>query len=509
MRILSKMILATFALSLPIGMIACNDEDGNKDGAGGADGNDGDDDGSSTGGRTGAGGGDGTGATTGSGGGTGGSDPVIPEEECKAYPDLFCVSDCRSTEDGKGPHQRVLDTGAAFAESKTWMDGWTNWLDNSSGIGKVKVTDTISADITDDTTWTADKVYLIKGVIHVTEGAELTIEPGTIIIGEEFSGGTLVISRGSKIHAVGTKEEPIIFTSEFPDGAKARGQFGGLVVLGNASNFKSANMLVDGLAASVLNQHGPGGPAGDSGLSASDTTNDGESSGEIKYVRIEFGGTEIADGKEVNGLTLGSVGSGTEISYVQVNTTLDDCFEWFGGTVDADHLVCNNEGDDMFDTDAGWRGTIDTFFGRQMVTTKSDPNGFEWDSDLTDQTPVTHATAKNGTVCGTGEIGNPNFGAVLREKITGAIENVDFVGFDAGFDARDAFGTETAPNVTLEKVRVWASVDGEVAYDDETITNDTACQTGTTPWLCDDDVGFDEREWFSEGTDNSYIQPAD
>ena len=354
MRILSKMILATFALSLPVGMIACNDEDGATDGAGGEDGNN---DGSGTGGSDD--GSDGTGATTGtggndgSGGGSGGGPVIIPEEKCDAYPDLFCVSDCRSTEDGKGPHQRVLDTGAAFAEDKTWMDGWTNWLDNSSGIGKVKVTDTISADITADTTWTSDKVYLIKGVIHVTSGAELTIEPGTIIIGEEFSGGTLVISRGSQIHAVGTKEEPIIFTSEFPDGAKARGQFGGLVVLGNASNFKSANMLVDGLAASVLNQHGPGGPAGDSGLSASDTGADDESSGEIEYVRIEFGGTEIADGKEVNGLTLGSVGSGTTISHVQVNTALDDCFEWFGGTVNADHLLCNNEGDDMFDTHSG------------------------------------------------------------------------------------------------------------------------------------------------------------
>src|SRR6185436_3602697 len=136
--------------------------------------------------------------------------------------------------------------------------------------------------------------------------------------------------------------------------------------------------LIEGLADQPENHHGG--------------TDDADNSGSIKYVRIEYAGFQLAPDVEVNGLTMGSVGSGTSISYVEVNHGLDDCFEWFGGTVNVDHIVCNTDGDDMFDMDRGYRGTLDTAFGRKRLNPSADPSGFEWDNNKTNNAaaPVTH-----------------------------------------------------------------------------------------------------------------------
>src|SRR5690606_18187414 len=121
-----------------------------------------------------------------------------------------------------------------------------------------------------------------------------------------------------------------------------------------------------------------------------------------------------------------AVGSGTEIHHVQVNTTLDDCFEWFGGTVDAHHLVCNNAGDDMFDVDEGYVGTISEAFGRQVNPVSSDPNGFELDSHSGGtNTPITTVSAMNVTLCGTGDEEQAlTYGMVLRENLEGEFSNI-------------------------------------------------------------------------------------
>jgi hypothetical protein len=322
MRILSKMSFAALAVAVPTMFAACNGGDGDEEdlgGAGGSGGNSTSSGGNSTssGGNSTSSGGNstssgGTEAEGGNGGlggdtGSGGSAPTEPP---------FEASDCWAP---GGPNSAVLDSGiGAFSESGDWLEDWTNWSVNSTPEDTgAAPTEALDADIDADTTLDASIVYELVGVVHVLEGVTLTIPAGTLI--KSTGTGTLVVSRGGKLEAEGTAEEPIIFTSQAANGLKAAGQWGGVVILGNASNFSSLNVDIEGLASDPLNQHGPGGTEAD----PEDPIED-QDSGILKYVRIEFGGTELADGAEINGLTMGSVGSGTTISYVQVNTTWDD-----------------------------------------------------------------------------------------------------------------------------------------------------------------------------------------
>lgn len=395
----------------------------------------------------------------------------------------FCIDDCAATD---GPTDLVLDSGlGAFAQESDWMAGWTNWSVDSSGVSDAAPDEVIDADIDADMTLTADKIWGLSGEVHVLTGITLTIEPGTVIKG--ISGETtasLIVSQGGKLMAVGTAEKPIVFTSASPDGAKEKGQWGGVILLGKAPNFKADQPLIEGLPDDDLNKYGGDDPT--------------DSSGELKYVRIEFGGHELSPDAEINGLTLGSVGSGTKLSYVQINTTLDDGFEWFGGNVDADHLVVNNAGDDMFDIDQGYQGKIHTIFGRQVVPSTDDPNGFEWDSDKKEgeegvgALPETKVELQYATLCGTGALGRPNFGAVLRENITGTIDELAVMGFDAAFDTRDNFlvGDTSDAKIEITNSTAWYNIDG-LALE----------ETGDD----DDDFGFDEAAWFTDGSGNTDI----
>jgi len=269
------------------------------------------------------------------------------------------------------------------------------------------------------------------------------------------------------------------------EGDKQQRDWGGVVVLGKAANFKGDNVPIEGLDNEARNQHG-----------------DDDDGGTLAYVRIEFGGAEISPGNELNGLTLGSVGSGTRIHHVEVNTTLDDCFEWFGGTVDADHLICNNTGDDMFDGDLGWRGTLDTLLGIGVDPLADDPNGFEMDSDLGEAVPAARITASRATLCGTGEAESGlAYGMVLRENVRGTLDNVVISGFDAGVDKRDVFTGASGTHVTLEHSLMFDNLVEPVAYD-ETETS------GTESPLYDDDTGFDERAWFEAGAGNVSFEGA-
>jgi len=176
-----------------------------------------------------------------------------------------------------------------------------------------------------------------------------------------------------------------------------------------------------------------------------------------------------------------------------VNTTLDDCFEWFGGTVNADHLVCNGGGDDMFDTDDGYIGKLDYLFGRQRATSSMDPNGFEWDSNLMNtDPPVTKVTATHATLCGTGEMGTATTrGMVLRENITGAIDDLVVTGFDVGVDTRNSFGTPDDPRVTITNSLLYGGRVEDVAGAENADVADN------------NDEGFDEVAWFEAGEGNS------
>lgn len=230
------------------------------------------------------------------------------------------------------------------------------------------------------------RTYLLKGWVYIADGAELTIEPGTIIKGDKQTKSALIAERGGKLIAKGTAAEPIVFTSEQAAGSRKPGDWGGVILCGKAKNNKTEQQIEGG----PRSKHG-----GD---------DDADNSGVLSYVRIEFAGYPFQADKEINGLTLGSVGSGTQIDHVQVSYSNDDSFEWFGGTVNCKYLVAYKGWDDDFDTDNGFSGKVQ--FGLSLRDSKladvSQSNGFESDNcaDGAEVTPFTTATFSNITFVG-------------------------------------------------------------------------------------------------------------
>lgn len=224
---------------------------------------------------------------------------------------------------------------------------------------------TITANITENTTWETGNVYILGGRIAVVDGVTLTIEPGVVVKGEAGTGSNataLLIARGGKLMAEGTADSPIIFTSiadEIEPGMVAspnldpdlNGLWGGLIVLGKAPISVSG----DGIEASI-----EGIPADDNNGKYGGNVSD-DNSGIIKYISIRHGGANIGEGNEINGLTLGGVGTGTTIENVEVVANQDDGIEWFGGTVNVKNAMVWNAGDDAIDTDQSWAGTLDNF----------------------------------------------------------------------------------------------------------------------------------------------------
>lgn len=221
----------------------------------------------------------------------------------------------------------------------------------------------ITENITSNTTWKTGNVYELGSRISVTNGATLTIEPGVIVKGQAGSGANataLIIARDAKIMANGTADQPIIFTSvadEIEPGMTMspnldpdlNGLWGGLIVLGNAPISADAQAVqIEGIP-----------PSDQNGLYGGTDAND--SSGELSYISIRHGGSNIGEGNEINGLTLGGVGKGTQISNIEVVANQDDGVEWFGGTVDVSNVLVWNAGDDAIDTDQAWAGTLSNF----------------------------------------------------------------------------------------------------------------------------------------------------
>lgn len=261
----------------------------------------------------------------------------------------------------------------------------------------------ITENITQNTTWTKDKVYQLGGRITVVNGATLTIEAGTIIKGEAGTGSnatTLLVARGGKLIAEGTATEPIIFTSvadEISPEDIAAGNFaspnldpdinglwGGVLVLGKArisasnDNGDVIEVQIEGIPTSDLN-----------GLYGGN--DDEDNSGILKYISIRHGGANIGSGNEINGLTLGGVGSGTVIENIEIVSNQDDGIEFFGGSVNLTNAVVWNTGDDAIDTDQSWSGTLDNF----VVIAPGDHN-FELDGP--EGSYLAGHTIKNGYV---------------------------------------------------------------------------------------------------------------
>ena len=334
----------------------------------------------------------------------------------------------------------------AFAPAPTamWTNGWTNFDPNNAVYGAV--TTVISTDITSNTTWDKTKVYELNGLITVRNNATLTIPAGTVIR-SNVSASCLVITRGAKLIANGTAAEPIIFTSLNAAGSRQRGDWGGIVLLGKGRyNLNSGVNFIEGLSQNVNTQFGGG-----------TTPIDNDSSGSLQYVRIEFAGFVFAPNNELNGLTMGAVGSGTTIDYVQVSYSNDDSFEWFGGSVNGKHLVAFAGLDDDFDTDNGYNGYNQFVLGVRDPAGAdiSDSEGFESDNSNTATSAVTPYTQPVFTNCtlvgptGRGVAVNSFYKKAirLRRSTKLSIFNSIFLDFRQGLSIEDTFTPGFATSV--------------------------------------------------------------
>ncbi len=328
-------------------------------------------------------------------------------------------------------------------------------VSNSAVAAEVVLEGNIEKDMT---LKAADKNFM-KGFVYVKPGVTLTIEPGTVVKGKSVKPGekaaSLIIEPGAKIIAEGTKEKPIVFTSDKPAGQRVTGDWGGLIICGNARVNSTKRPVIEG------------GPGTEYGNISSDEFN-GESSGKLKYVRIEFAGYPLEPDKEINGLTFGGVGSGTEVEYVQVSYSNDDSYEWFGGKVNAKHLIAYKGWDDDFDTDYGFSGNLQFLLSvrDRGIADTSDSNGFESDNDGSGSTntPLTTPIFSNVTLVGPfygevskmtqAEIEKPTADAAngakggkfqaamhLRRNTSLNVYNSVFVGWPYGLRATDKKGS--------------------------------------------------------------------
>lgn len=311
-----------------------------------------------------------------------------------------------------------------FEFTATDRDGSSAKVTHVLTVQAAETTVRITSNISGKVTWTADKTYVLGGRIFVVDGGELTIEAGTVIKGEAGSGPNataLIVARGGKIFANGTANAPIIFTSvadEIESGMIAspnldptiNGLWGGLIVLGRAPGSFAGDVIevqIEGIPPSDTN-----------GLYGGNIPDD--NSGVIKFISIRHGGANIGEGNEINGLTLGGVGSATVIENVEVIANQDDGIEWFGGTVDVKNAIVWNSGDDAIDTDQAWAGTLDNFI---VVCGTETDHALEIDGP--EGSMIDGHNVKNGTVVGNAvaELGD------FRDGANGTFENIYFFGF--------------------------------------------------------------------------------
>lgn len=320
-------------------------------------------------------------------------------------------------------------------------------------------TATLSGNITSSRALNADTVYTLSGYVKVQSGVTLTIPAGTKIVGDTtVAGSSLWILRGAKINAQGTAANPIVFTSARAIGNRRPGDWGGIVIIGNARINRTVDPVFTEGPANVAENYAGG-------------TNDDDNSGVMRYVRIEFAGYDVSNGQgqELNSLSLYAVGRGTTLEYIESLAGLDDSFEWFGGTVDGRYLVSYESGDDHFDWTEGYSGRNQFLIALQSTTLaprpgtgtlSTDPRGFEGDGCETTKAGCTYANLPlsrpvfanftvigpgagvfapadgNGAVIRRGSAGTfvngiigrwPLYGVSLRDAETNALRSVDSV----------------------------------------------------------------------------------
>ncbi len=348
-------------------------------------------------------------------------------------------------------------------------------------------TEFVAGNITSDTTWSADILYYLQTAIFVETDATLTVEPGTTIMGDTEGKGTLVVAQGGKLMAEGTAMQPIIMTSPQELGSRGPQDWGGLILNGNAT----------------INV--PGGVSegeGDTGAFGGGTSpDDSDSSGNLKYVRVEFAGIEFSPDNELNGIAFQGTGSGSEFDHIQVHYNQDDGVEFFGGTSAVKYVLLTGIGDDSMDWTMGWRGKAQFVVAVQEGQVRAD-QGFECDNLGSDNlaTPIANPMIYNVTLIGSADTGpKSDQGMLLREGTGGKLHNFIVWGFhewglnvdhEATFDQANG----TSPNLTLANSIV-NSNGTDYWYTGDCDTSDPAtCFPNVA-----EDAGADGTDW--QGTD--------
>lgn len=328
-----------------------------------------------------------------------------------------------------------------------------------SGITSAQTVDSTtlnSSSISGNVVLTRTTTYLMKGFNYIENGGSITIPAGTVIKGDFETKGTLIIKRGAQIFASGTADCPIVFTSEKPAGQRNTGDWGGIIILGRA-----AINTATGVDSAEIEGFGAGlGP-----VYGGQPVVNNDNSGVFRYVRLEFPGVNLTgvSGNEINGLTMGGVGSGTTIEYVQVSYSGDDSFEWFGGRVNPKYLIAYKGLDDDWDCDNGFQGKIQ--YGLSVrdkdIADVSSSNGFEIDNNVNSPSntnnPRTRPFFSNMTVVGpfetTGTVVNPLFqrGGHLRRNMQACIYNSIIMGWRVGirFDGSGVINDANGGTVQL------------------------------------------------------------
>jgi len=303
------------------------------------------------------------------------------------------------------------------------------------GIDKPVVV--VTGSITGTENWTSNNYYVLRGAVFVQAGATLNIAAGTRVIGESGSVGTLIVMRDGRLNAIGTRTAPIVFTSDQAVGSRSRGDWGGIILNGRAP------LNLEG---------GEGAGEGDTGVYGGNNPND--SSGTMRYVRVEFAGVEFSPDNELNGIAFQGVGRGGSYEFIQVHMNRDDALEWFGGTADIKYAVASNAADDSFDWTFGWTGRAQFV----AITQRGDDadNGIEADNNEFNNNllPRSNPQIYNITMCGDpdrNEGGEGPRAANLRRGTAFTIRNFLVTGFKSvGIQISDSATSAQVDNGTSQ-----------------------------------------------------------
>jgi hypothetical protein len=335
----------------------------------------------------------------------------------------------------------------------------------------------VDANVSTDTTWDADNLYFLNTAIFVEDGATLTIEPGTVIMGDTEGLGTLIIAQGGKIMAEGTAQMPIIFTSPQPLGSRAPQDWGGLILNGYG-HLNSPGGVQEG--------------EGDTGeFGGGENPDDDDNSGNLIYVRVEFAGIEFSPDNELNGIAYQGTGRGGVNHHVQVHYNEDDGIEFFGGATELKYALVTGAKDDSFDWTLGWTGKGQFWVVVQDGAVQAD-HGFEsdnWEDDMT-ATPIANPQIYNATLVGSADTGDSgDDGLKLRHGTGGKLYNLIVSYFrETGLTVEDQATWDQAngsdPNLTLGSSIVYNN--GSWSGKDNIDDNPEGTWQGSLTWFNED-----------------------